>query len=197
MLYYYLHLMRHRIRKSYFLRRKDSLTWQYVKFTIIWSKNSSNTTKKIVDAEKWYYLSCVGRINKISQWYKENYWCPILHYYSAVAESGLDVRSWRVADWDSMLLVRWGLGARWTLQRNEPGCVVGEHKQFVFVTLGCRLSPDAPWPCPDAGPAAWDSTVLAVIVSVFDGLSTFRFFDIVSPSSIAFFSPAYFQCLGI
>ncbi|KAJ0864574.1 hypothetical protein HanPSC8_Chr12g0543511 [Helianthus annuus] len=39
------------------------------------------------------------------------------------------------------------LGERWSLQRNEPWWVVGEHKQLFFETLPCLARP----PPPDGG----------------------------------------------
>ncbi|KAH7833325.1 hypothetical protein Vadar_005156 [Vaccinium darrowii] len=46
-----------------------------------------------------------------------------------------------LCDLESMLLVRWRDGARWSLHRNEPAWVVGEQRQLVFATLPCLVSP--------------------------------------------------------
>jgi hypothetical protein len=56
---------------------------------------------------------------------------------SAVAVLALDVV-------ESILLVLWRLGERWSRHRKEPACVVGEHRQLLFAALGCLVIPDRP-----------------------------------------------------
>lgn len=60
--------------------------------------------------------------------------------FALLVASALEVESF-----ESMLLVRWRLGARWSLHLKEPACVVGEHKQIkqlLLAELGCLVSPD-------------------------------------------------------
>lgn len=66
---------------------------------------------------------------------------------------------------ESMLLVRWRLGERWSLQRNEPAWVVGEHRQLIFVILPCLASPPVFMVDPDVGETTW-------VISTFKPLLT-------------------------
>ena len=71
---------------------------------------------------------------------------------------------WTADASDSMLLVLGRLGVRWSLQRKEPACVVGEHRQLVLVMLGCLWRPA----CPKLE-APWSSTAAPDTTSILDG----------------------------